>query len=64
MVIYLIIGSIFGSCAAFVQWRRFRPLFVELLITFLANGLLFPLIMGLVVARALKGDKVVIIPKL
>ncbi len=64
MTIYLTISVIFGLIAAFSQRRKHpRALFVELFITFLVNGALFPLILGFKLAGVLKKDKVVFIPQ-
>ncbi len=60
--IYLVVAILFGAAAAFYQWKRFRPRRTELLITFLINGIFFPLIVGLNVAKVLKRDKIVNIP--
>jgi len=64
MIIYLILATFFGGAAAYLQRRQYKPTFTESLITFVVNGALMPLIIGLKLAGALKKNKVVVIPKL
>lgn len=65
IIIYFTVGALFGAVAAITQKKKFpKTCAVEMFITFFANGILWPLIIGFGVAKVLKGDKVVYIPKL
>lgn len=63
---YGLFAILFGAAAIHKQIKLFgfkRIGGAALFVTFIVNGILFPLILGLKLAGAVKSDKVVNIPK-